>query len=168
MTLTLENGAIATFLLVSDSRIYAKRQHGQHYGSQATALVRGVPFAVTLIAGGRLNHRSRSGSTPCSDSGGGPGGRHEESRYRRHGQRDGRARGRNCAGGLPLCPRRTSGPTLIEFPAVVAGRAERTALARSTRQLCIHSSQKAVDLHDKVVGRRQDLFRFVVELVVSS
>ena len=51
MTLTLENGAMATFLFVSDSRIHAKRQHGQYYGSQATALVRGVPFAVTLIAG---------------------------------------------------------------------------------------------------------------------
>ena len=52
MTLTLENGAMVTFLFVSDSRIHTKRQHGQYYGSRATALVRGVPFAVTVIAGG--------------------------------------------------------------------------------------------------------------------
>ena len=51
MTLTLENGAMATFLFVSNSRIYTKRQHGQYYGSRATALVRGVPFAVTVTAG---------------------------------------------------------------------------------------------------------------------
>ncbi len=51
MTLTLESGAMATFLFVSDSRIHAKRQHGQYYGSRATALVRGVPFAVTVSTG---------------------------------------------------------------------------------------------------------------------
>ena len=51
MTLTLENGAMATFLMVSDSRIHAKRQHDQFYGSRATAVVRGMPFEVTVATG---------------------------------------------------------------------------------------------------------------------
>ena len=52
LALTMENGAFVSFLFVSDSHVHTKRQHGQYYGSQATAMVTGVPFSVTLSADG--------------------------------------------------------------------------------------------------------------------
>jgi predicted dehydrogenase len=52
VAVTMENGAVATISFVGDSRYPARRVRNLYFGSGATALVEGLPFAVTVVPSG--------------------------------------------------------------------------------------------------------------------
>lgn len=48
VTLRMSNGSLATITCTTNSRIFDKRIHSLYFGAGGTALVRGMPFQVTL------------------------------------------------------------------------------------------------------------------------
>lgn len=52
VAMRLDNGATATLSNTADSRLRGKRHYSLYCGSAGTAVIRGVPFAITLEAGG--------------------------------------------------------------------------------------------------------------------